>query len=67
MSDAVFVVFDVLAVAVQSSMKEAVQVLATKLSALIAPAVTVGRISRAAASPKIPKAPMRAMVISAKM
>ena len=67
MSDAVFVAFDALAVAVQSSMKEAVQMPATKLSALTAPAVTVGRISRAAASPKIPKDPIRAKAVDAKM
>ena len=67
MSGAVFVAFDALAVAAQSSMKEAVQMLATKLSALIVPAVTVGRISRAAASPKIPKDPMRIVTISARM
>ena len=67
MSGAVFVAFDALAVAVQPSMKEAVQMLATKLSALIVPAVTVGRISRAAASPKMPKDPIRVKAISVKM
>ena len=37
---------------------------AAKQAILIAPAVTVGRISRAAASPKIPKAPTRIQTIS---
>lgn len=67
MSGAVFVAFDALAVATQSSMKEAAQRAATKLSVLVAPAVTVGRISRAAASPKTAKAPIEIVAISAKM